>query len=312
MKRIASRVLVLVVGMLSALSIAQDETYRLQPEDVVRIRVYNETQVNEELEIDPSGNLSAPFVGIVKAKGKTTSELEIELKELYTKKLRLRDPVVSVTIARYRVRRATVGGFVRQAGNYIFRPGETILTLLNQAGGPIFGQADLRKATLRRAGSDEKIPVDIEAILGGDTSQNYVLEDGDELLVPEDRKNRVVVWGAVQQPGNVPFTDGMRLAEALAFARGEIRTQSKFSEVMVLRKGPGNKDIAIKSNMVRFYKNQDFAQNLLLQRGDIVFVPSTKTPSVGEIGSILNAAFFADRIFQEGLFGFRPLSFLGR
>ena len=48
------------------------------------------------------------------------------------------------------------------------------------------------------------------------------------------------------------------------------------------------------------------------QPGDIVFVPSTKTPSISEIGSILNAAFFADRLFQEGLFGFRPLGFLGR
>jgi len=312
MKRITSRVLVLVACLCSALAFAQEESYRLLPEDIIRVAVYNEPQVGGEFEVDRLGNVALPFVGTVKAQGKTTVELASELKDLFAMKLRLRDPVVSITIARFRVMRATVAGFVRAPGNVQIRPGDTILTILNAAGGPIFGQADIRRATLRRNGSEERIPIDIEAILGGDTSQNYVIEDGDEILVPEDRKNRIIVWGAIQQPGNVPFTEGMRLAEALAFARGEIPRQTKFSDITIMRKGPGNKDMIIKSNMVRFYRNQDFAQNLLLQRGDIVFVASTKTPSITEIGSFLNAAFFADRLFQEGLFGIRPLGFLGR
>lgn len=315
MKRIASRVLLACFVLMAALAVAQESGYRLQPEDVIQVQVYNEPQVSpsQPFEVDRTGNVSLPFVGTIKAEGKTTAELEAELRDLYIKRLRLRDPIVSVTIARFRIMRATVGGFVRSAGNFAFRPGDTLLTLLNSAGGPIFGQADLRKATLRRSGSNEKIPVDLEAILAGDTSQNYTLEDGDELLVPEDLQNRVIVWGTVVQPGPVPFTKGMRLAEALSFARGEIRTQSKFSEVMVIRRGPSGREVAYKANMVRFYKNQDYAQNLLLQRGDIIYVPSTKTPNIAEIGSILNTAFFADRLlFQEGLFGFRPFSFIGR
>lgn len=312
MKRIASRVLVVWMALLASLAFGQDETYRLQPEDIVRVSVYNEPQVSGEYEIDRTGHIALPFAGTILASGKTAAELETELKDLYVRRLRLRDPIVSLTIIRYRILRASAGGFVRQAGNYPFRPGDTILTLLNSAGGPIFGQADIRRALFKRAGSAEQIPVDIEAILAGDTSQNYTLQDGDELLIPEDTQSRVFIWGTVQQPGPVPYTKGMRLAEAISFARGEIRTQSKFSEVLVIRKGPSGREVAYKANLVRFYRNQDFAQNLLLERGDIIFVPSTKTPSISEIGSILNAAFFADRIFQDGLFGFRPFSFLGR
>jgi polysaccharide export outer membrane protein len=316
MKGIAARVLVAIIFLLPLLAFSQDGAYRLQPEDVIRVQVYNETQVQGEFEIGKDGNVSLPFVGSVRAQGKTTGELEQELKELYIRKLRLRDPIVSVTIIRFRIMRASVSGSVRNPGTFPFRQGDTLVTLLSLAGGPVDDLADLRRARLRRAGSTEEVPIDLEAIYDyGDTSQNYTLQDGDELIVPRDNHNRIVVWGAVQQPGTFPYRKGMRVMDAVGLTRGEIRNVSRMSRIVILRKRKGQYDIAypIRVDLVRLMNKHDWTQNVELEREDFIFVPSTKTPNIADMGAILNTAFFANRVFfEEGIFGFRPLSFIGR
>ena len=318
MKRISERLLLfLVLLALSAVpALAQDSAYRLQVDDVIRISVYNEQQASIEVPVGRDGNVSAPYVGTVKAEGKTTAELESELKQLYIQKLKIRDPIVSVSIVRFRTMRATAIGFFLRPGTYEFRPGDTLMNLIGQAGGPQFDRADVKRATLKRAGTNEQIPIDLEAMLQrGDTSQNYTLQDGDEFIVPENRKIRIQVLGSVQRPGVFQWFEGMRMQDAIALTSGDIRGVTKFSGVRVFREIKGQKGqfMEIKVDWVRFINKHDYAQNIELEGGDLVWVPATKTPSISEISSILNAAFFADRVlFSEGIFGLRPLSFIGR
>ncbi|MBX3118395.1 MAG: polysaccharide biosynthesis/export family protein [Fimbriimonadaceae bacterium] len=288
-------------------------TYRLQPEDILRIQVYNEVQINVLVTVGRDGNISAPFVGILRAQGRTTSELEEDLVKEYQKKLRIRDPKVSVTIEKFRELYATIGGMVQRPGRVPIRPGDTIATLISQ-GNPDLDRADLRRATLRRSNSVEQIPVDLYSLLyRGDTSQNYQLEDGDELIVPENPRNRIYVIGTVQAPGAFPYKEPMRVMDALAMARGEIQRETFLSRVKVLREQPGfpGQYVEIKANLVRFLNNGDYAQNVALEPGDIVYVPRTKTPNLNEIGAAVNSAFFIDRFLREGLFGLR-IPFIGR
>jgi polysaccharide biosynthesis/export protein len=311
MKSAYSLVLLLVMVAMAAFSSAQtwmEGTYRLQPEDIIRIQVYNEPQVNALLPIGRDGNISAPFIGIIRAAGKTTSELEQELADEYQRRLRLRDPKVSVTIERYRIIRASVGGFVGRPGNYEVRPGDTLVVLLNQAGGPIPDRADLRRATLRRAGSQELIPIDLYALLiQGDTTQNYVIQDGDELTVPEETRNRILVLGAVAQPGAYPYREPMYLADAITMARDGIRYRSMFSRVLVVREMPGHpgRHVRIQADFVRFMTRGDSTQNIELQPGDIVFIPETRTPDLQQVGTIISTIFYVDRLIRDNIFGFR-------
>ncbi len=307
---IAKRLGLVGVLVLSALAGAQDETYRLQPEDIIRIQVYNETQINAELPVGIDGKVSAPFVGIIQAAGRTTAEIEAELARLYVDKLRLREPRVAVTIIRFRQLKATVGGSVSRPGTYEVRPGDTVITLLNYGGGAIPDRADLRRATLRRAGSNEKIPLDLYSVLmRGDTSQNYEVQDGDELLIPEENSSRVLVIGTVSQPGSYLYREPMTLADALSMARGEVPTRSKLSEITIIRKAPGmpGQYVRLKANFVNFVRKGDFTQNVMLEPGDLVFVPSTKTPDIGQVTNSLIAANILERFLREGLLGFRLL-----
>jgi polysaccharide export outer membrane protein len=301
-----------LVGILTVTAVvvvAQDTTYRLKPEDIIRVQIYNEAQVNALLPIGRDGNVSAPFVGTIRAEGMTTAELEAALVKLYVEKLRLREPRVSVTIERFRDIRASVGGLVRNPGSYSVRQGDTVITLLNYAGGALIDRANMKRATLRRGASRELIPLDLQAILErGDTSQNYVIEDGDELIVPEDVNNRILVMGAIAQPGAYPFVEEMALADAISMARGEVPNKSKLSEVLIIREMPGvpGRYLRLKANFVNYVRKGDNSQNVALMRGDLIFVPQTKTPDLNQIGNTLFSIIQLDRLFRDGIFGFRP------
>lgn len=295
-----ARFIVVLAAMLALLTgaLAQESTYRLQPEDVIRIQVYNEPQVNAVLPIGRDGYLSAPFVGRIFARGKTTTELEADLAKEYNLKLRLKEPKVSVTIEQFRPVRAAVIGAVPKAGVYIMRPTDTLMTLLANGGGASATSADLRRATLRRAGSNELIPIDLYAMLiRGDTSQNYTVEDGDELTVPEETRNRVLILGAVQRPGTYPFREPMTVTDALSLGGGEIRYRTKLSNTLIIRERtglPGN-FLRIKLDLVKFFAKGDMSQNVLLQPGDTIFFGETKTPDLDRVGALLNGLFIFDR-----------------
>lgn len=304
-KMMSKRTLVgVLLALLASALFAQEGAYRLQPEDVIRIQVYNEQDITALLPVGRDGNISAPFVGTIRAEGKTTAELEADLAEAYMEKLGLRDPIVSVSIESYRSIRASISGAVPRAGTYVMRPGDTIITLFTQGGGErADNTTDLRRATLRRKGSRELIPIDLFAMLThGDMSQNYEVKDGDELIVPTETKNRILILGKVMAPGPYPYKEPMTLMDAIALGRGGIEFRSKLSEVKIFRQLPGRPGqyIEIQANLVKFMKEGDYAQNILLQPGDFVWVPDSGNLNFGQINSFANILFILDR-FGFGL-----------
>lgn len=285
--------------MTLCIALAQDGTYRLQPEDVLRLRVREEEDLTAIVQVGRDGNITAPFVGIVRAQGKTTTELEAELRDLYMERLGLRDPLISITIEQFRQIRATISGFVPRPGIYDFRPGDTILTLYTQGGGQMGdGRSDLRRASLRRKDSAEAIPIDLYALVSyGDLSQNYEIRDGDQLVIPEQTRNAVLVLGKVAQPGPILYSEDMTLMDAITLARGEIPYQSKFSEIMVIRQLPGRPGdyLRIRCNFVDFIRKGDGSQNIALQPGDLVYVPDAGNINFNQVNAIANLVFILDR-----------------
>jgi polysaccharide biosynthesis/export protein len=307
MARLVIGMFVLLVLGVAAFAQTPPEPYRLRPDDIVRIQIYNEPQVNAEVPVGKDGTLTAPFLEPMQVEGMTIGELQIELAKAYTRRLRLRDPKVSVLIVRYRTVRASVGGFVNRPGVYDLRPGDTVMTLLNFGGGVVPDRADLRRATLRKANSNELIPLDLFAILNrADTTQNYVIEDGDSLNVPESN-NRVTVIGQVPRPNTYQYKEPMTVQDALALAGGEIPTRSWLSRTLVIRERAGMPGVydRIQVDIVRFIRNGDSAQNILLQPGDTIYVPETKTPDLDRLGRLVGSVAFFGDVFRRGIFGFR-------
>jgi polysaccharide biosynthesis/export protein len=310
MRGFFAAVVLLLLTVASAVAQTTEETYRLRPDDVLRLQVYGHAEIAAEIPVGRDGNISAPFVGTVRAEGRTTADLEAELARLYEEKLRIREPKISIIVLQYHPRLASVGGQVLRPGVFQIRPGDTLLTLLHLGGDPVTnGAADLRRAMFRRAKSQEVIPVDLYAMLVlGDMSQNYPIDEGDELIVPEERNNRVLVQGMVRNPGVFPYREPMTVQDAVSLAGGEVPHRSRFSRTMVFRRRAGLPDeiTRIQVDYVRYVKKGDVSQNIELKPGDMIYVPETDTPDLNYISGIVNSLFFFDRFFQEGIFGFRP------
>ena len=299
-----------VLGVLASAAMAQsafdEKAYKLKPEDVIRIQVFNQQQIGADIPVGIDGYVGAPFVGNIKVEGKTVSEVEAELYKLYVSKLKLRDPIVSVSIIAYRKLKANVTGSVQRSTEFYFRPGDTIMTLYSASGGEVVDQSDLRKATLRRQGSKELVPIDLYAMtVLGDNSQNFELQDGDILDIPREQRNRILVLGAIRNPGLFPYRESMHLNDAIAIAGGEIRYLSRFSKTFILREMPGRPGeyLRINADFVKFVKGGDYAQNVKLMPGDMIYIPETNTPDATQLQSIVNSAFVINSL--GGFFGLR-------
>ncbi len=286
---------------------AREAGYKLRPEDFLRIQVFGQENITVDVPIGPDGRVTPPYTGPIVAEGKTTAELERDIAAKLKERLKLREPIVSVAILRYRPITASVGGEVNRSGNYEVRPGDRILTLLTQGGGAVIERADLRRATLRRRSTQEVIPIDLYALLiQGDTTQNYEVQDGDVLTVPLERRNRISVQGAVPNPGQFLYREPMTLSDAVSLAGGEIRYRSRFSRVLIIRERAGQPGqyTRIQADYVRFVKKGDQSQNVILEPGDFVYVPETNTPDFNQTSALANTAFIL-QTFGTSLFGFR-------
>jgi polysaccharide export outer membrane protein len=116
--------------------VAQNPTeYRLEPNDVVSIKVYGEPDMSSErVVIDPSGTINIDFVGNLHASGLTAAEFSAALRQQLAS--HIRDPQVAVNLVEYGSQRVTVEGSVVHPGVFVVPPGTTLLGALASAGDP--------------------------------------------------------------------------------------------------------------------------------------------------------------------------------
>lgn len=112
---------------------AGGSSYQLGSGDVISIRVFGEEDLSfESIRLSDAGTVPYPFLGEVRAKGRTASELESAiaagLRDGY-----LVSPRVTVIVIEYRD--FYVNGEVKQPGAYPFKPGMTVRKAIALAGG---------------------------------------------------------------------------------------------------------------------------------------------------------------------------------
>jgi protein involved in polysaccharide export with SLBB domain len=148
-------------------------SYVLGPNDRIRLKVYGESDITGEYEIDSSGNVSIPLAGHLKAAGLTTRQLERSITSALSKGI-VRDPRVNVEIALYRP--YYILGEVKKSGEYPYRLGLTVMDAIASAGGFTY-RANENKVYLRRS--------------GGGVEESYALDapvpvfPGDNIRIPE-------------------------------------------------------------------------------------------------------------------------------
>ncbi len=158
--------------------------YVLQPQDIIRVQVFQEEEINKqgEVSISSESTITLPMIGTVSVAGLTVRQAEQKIRDLYDKDY-LVNPGVSVNVLKYSDRSVNVVGSIKNAGRVQFPPekGLTILEAISLAGGHD-RLADLKRVKLTR--KNETMVVNVDDIVKGG-AKDVALEVGDVVFVPE-------------------------------------------------------------------------------------------------------------------------------
>jgi len=120
---------------IAAVTRAASATPRFQGGEKVRITVFNEPTLSGDYDIDPSGDISLPLAGTIRAVGLTQPQFEAALARRFRSEY-LKNPKVTVTILQFRP--IYVVGEVERQGELPFRSGLNALTAIALAGGATY------------------------------------------------------------------------------------------------------------------------------------------------------------------------------
>jgi polysaccharide export outer membrane protein len=164
--------------------LAPYQEYRIGPEDVLQIAVWNNESLSCTIPVRPDGMISMPLLDDVRASGLTP----VELRDLLSKRLSeyMAQPEVSVIVTDVRSYKVSVLGEVMRPGRYELKSWSTVLDLLALAGGFTDYASRSRIVILRSDGrSAERIRFNYEEFVAERGEQaNLYLRGGDIVLVP--------------------------------------------------------------------------------------------------------------------------------
>jgi polysaccharide export outer membrane protein len=273
-----------LVDMASASRAAESRLeYRIGPEDLVEISVFEIPELSRTVRVSISGQISLPLVGAVRAAGLTPSQLERELTNLL-KNNYVKDPQVSVFLKEFKSDPVSIVGSVKMPGLYPIQTQKSLIEVLVMAQG-FSDKAGRYVVVTRKAAeangevrSDPKAPVILEIpikdlLQTGDPKWNVPIYPGDVIKVAP--AGTVYVGGSVSHPGAFPLIDfdNVSVIQAVAMAGGTIRAASKKRTVIVRRDAAGNR-VEVKIDLARIEDGRD--PDATLGANDILFIPASK------------------------------------
>jgi polysaccharide export outer membrane protein len=246
------------------------QEYILGPGDTVDVTVFGEVDLTRTVTIRPDGKFNMPLIGDVEATGLTPAQLGARIANQL--KTYIKTPQVSVSVRQFRPESRSLVylvGQVTRPGPIEIQSGWTLIEVM-AAGGGLAPRAAGRRATVIRRGNGQSIAVDLDRLLiKGDRAANVPIEPGDIVMVPR-LQNRVLVLGAVRNPGAYDLEDGARLLEVIALAGGPLNNAVQ-TNIGVVRNGNDGKPAVTTVDVPKIVKGG--AQNMQLQDADIVYVP---------------------------------------
>jgi len=110
------------------------QEYRIGPDDLLEITVFEASDLNRVVRVTASGEISMPLLGAVRASGLTARELEFVLQELL-RRTYMQDPHVGVFVREMESHPVSVFGAVQKPGVYQLRSPKSLVEVLSMAEG---------------------------------------------------------------------------------------------------------------------------------------------------------------------------------
>jgi len=171
-------------------------TYRLGPEDVISVEVFNQERYSRRgITVPPSGRVSLALIpGGVFVNGKTVDEVAEIIKKRYDEYII--NPQVTVSLDKASSYRYSIVGDVGQPGVRLMSHRMTVTEALAEAGGVLSTGDKSKVYVLRRqqTGFVAPIQVNVSAIYKGKAADIVYLEPGDQVVVPGNKMKKVREW----------------------------------------------------------------------------------------------------------------------
>lgn len=165
--------------------------YRVGPQDLVEISVFQVPDLNRTVRVNSSGQISLPLIGVIQAGGLTIQELEKaiagKLEASY-----LQNPQVTAFVKEYTSQRVTIEGSVKKPGIYPLSGRTTLLQAIAMAEG-MDALADLKGVVIFRQIGGKKMGAvfDMQAVRSGNSEDPLIY--GDDIVVVEQSGSKAAM-----------------------------------------------------------------------------------------------------------------------
>ncbi|MBI4576490.1 MAG: polysaccharide biosynthesis/export family protein, partial [Planctomycetes bacterium] len=262
--------------------------YRVQPGDLLEIRVFGHRDLSTEVRVGPDGFAFLELVGMVEAAGHGLNALAGELELRYG--TYLRDPAVQVRLREAARPSVMVVGRLPRSGRRELVGRGTVLEVLTDAGWTPGGPAQ-RVSVLR---GERVVGIDLRALVEGpDPSLNLPLAGGDLVLVQEEPP--VQVLGAVGRPGVVAIAVPVVPVRQAVMLAGGLGPAADPRGARLIR-ADGTEE-ALDLNRVLLDRGGALAGALFprLSPGDALYVPASAEQRVYVLGMVGSPGLYRQR-----------------
>ncbi|MFM7427682.1 MAG: SLBB domain-containing protein [Elainella sp.] len=295
-----------------------DNSYALGAGDRLQITVFNVPEYGGEQQVLADGSLNLPVIGKLSVAGLTIAQAEAAIAARYQSELRY--PRITVSLIQPRPLRIAISGEINQPGSYQLDvaqgsqfPG--IAEAIQAAGGMTYA-ANLRQVEVRRlqpSGEMQSIAVDLwELLRNGDLRQNLSLRDGDMVFIPaatttdladsaqlaasnlvsNSENLDIAVVGEVFRPGvynltNASAGSGRPTVTKAIQQAGGIKPSADIRQIQVRRSTRNGSEQLITIDFWQLFRAGDLTQDLALQQGDTISIPTAQSASAAEAAQVV-------------------------
>ncbi len=228
--------------------------YPLGPGDKLLINVYNVSDMNQSVTVDPDGYVTFPVLDKVQVQGLTVNQLQHKLETLLAQYVKA--PQVNIQLVEYGSRYVNVLGEVGSPGRIPLKGALRVLDAISQAGGFTTKSGDVEIQRRDASGKLKTMVVTQQELLGGNTEKSniYVL---DQDVINVESVKSIYVSGEVKSPGSFPYNQDMTLLRAITLAGGFSQWAKKGSVDILRQTGDKPKRIEVNASKIEKGKIDD-------------------------------------------------------
>lgn len=268
--------------------------YVIGPEDVLSIKVFDVSDLDETVRVANDGTIAMPLLGRIEASGLTADQLRDKLEAALGKNL-LQNPQVSVFIDGYHARPVSIVGAVSKPGLYQITGPRSLVEMISLAGGLAKNNTEAAGKTVyvtrpdgfknlkivpgMRKVSPVKVAIDLKALLYTQARGLNIPIQPHDIIAVSKADVIYVAGGGVRKPGGYVMDnrDSVTVLQALAMAQG-LAPNAARHDARIIHTNPNGSHVEKFIDVEKIIKSK--APDPTLAANDILYIPNSRVKAV--------------------------------